>query len=484
MKQLPPDRQSLLARIAALGLSAAANAGSERNGARFLADRGTRVSLTDLGRGTSFDPGGAHGQPDALRGKSVLVATASQMATSLSLIELDGVARRLVLCPPDLGSEHIPQVLETAAIDAVVVDPDGAGAYAEFGLPRIICRPGSFAPRPSSMDGASGNAAPTEWVMFTSGTTGRPKMVVHDLDSLSAPMAGAAAFELGSVWSTFYDIRRYGGMQMLLRALLGGGSMVLSDATEARGDFLARVSRAGVTHISGTPSHWRQALMSPKAAGFAPRYVRLSGEIADQAVLDRLRAAFPAATVAHAFASTEAGVAFSVADGREGFPASLIEQDGPVRMRLENGSLRIQSARTASRYLGEGMPELTDADGFVDTGDLVERDADRYRFTGRREGIINVGGLKVHPEEVEAAINRHPHVQMSRARSRRSPITGSVVVADVVAHSTAAGDGGELEAQILKICGTMLPRHKVPVAIHFVAKLEVSPNGKLARRLA
>src|SRR2546429_775016 len=79
-----------------------------------------------------------------------------------------------------------------------------------------------------------------------------------------------------------------------------------------------------VTHISGTPSHWRRALMSGAAARISPRYVRLSGEIADQGILDSLRSAFPNATVAHAFASTEAGVGFEGRDGPAGFPAGPI----------------------------------------------------------------------------------------------------------------------------------------------------------------
>ena len=82
-----------------------------------------------------------------------------------------------------------------------------------------------------------------------------------------------------------------------------------------------------------------------------------------------------------------------------------------------------------------GAPALADDDGFVDTGDIVERRGERYYFVGRRGGIINVGGLKVHPEEVEAVINRHPQVRMSLVRPKRSPITGAIVVADVVLNA-------------------------------------------------
>ena len=242
------------------------------------------------------------------------------------------------------------------------------------------------------------------------------------------------------IWSTFYDIRRYGGLQIFLRALLGGGSLVLSSAQESTGDFLVRAGAQGVTHISGTPSHWRARSMSPSARRIAPQYVRLSGEIADQAILDNLRAFYPEARIAHAFASTEAGVAFEVGDGLAGFPASLIGQPGAgVEMKVEDGSLRIRSARNAIRYLGGASEPLADKDGFVDTGDMVELRGDRYYFVGRRDGIINVGGLKVHPEEVEAVINRHPRVQMSLVKARKNPITGAVVVADVVAKCEPGG---------------------------------------------
>lgn len=211
---------------------------------------------------------------------------------------------------------------------------------------------------------------------------------------------------------------------MLLRALVGGGSMVLSDARQSPGDYLARVAGNHVTHISGTPSHWRRALMSPAAKDIHPRYVRMSGEVADQAIIDRLRAFYPDARVAHAFASSEAGVAFDVDDGKAGFPVHLVTLDAPVALRIQDGSLRIRSSRIASRYLGDNAPALVGADGFVDTGDMIEQRSDRCYFAGRREGIVNVGGLKVHPEEIEAVINRHPGVEMSLVRGRPIRLPG------------------------------------------------------------
>jgi acyl-coenzyme A synthetase/AMP-(fatty) acid ligase len=172
-----------------------------------------------------------------------------------------------------------------------------------------------------------------------------------------------------------------------------------------------------------------------------------------------------------------------VNDGLEGFPAAMMGKgrDG-VEMKVEDGSLLIRSTRTAHAYVGKKAAALTDGDGFVDTGDMVELRGDRYHFVGRRGGIINIGGLKVHPEEIEAVINRHAEVRMSRAKSRRSPITGAIVVADVVlVDGEDLGRSDQIRAKILADCKASLPSHKVPAVIKFVPSLDITAAGKLAR---
>jgi len=156
-----------------------------------------------------------------------------------------------------------------------------------------------------------------------------------------------------------------------------------------------------------------------------------------------------------------------------------------VEMKVERDTLRIRSNRTAVRYVGSESAALAEADGFVDTGDIVERHGDRYFFVGRSNGVINVGGLKVHPEEVEAVINGHPDVRMSLVRPRKSPITGSLVVADVVLREQPADSRlAELQGEILRRCRDSLTQHKVPAAIRFVPTLAVAATGKLARHHA
>ena len=449
---------------------------SPRLSERFLWDFDTSIALADLASGSSLS-----GRADELCGRSVLVATTDQLTTALALIELDGRASRLVLYPPDLPIQHIPFVIRSAAVDAIVSDRADLEPVCS-GLECLVTCRSQIVPAPHDRI----PRGQTEWILLTSGTTGLPKIVVHTLSSMAAGIDRTGTLAGGFVWSTFYDIRRYGGLQIFLRALLTGGSLVLSNAREATADFLVRAGSRNVTHISGTPSHWRRALISTSARSISPKYVRLSGEIADQAILDNLRSVYPQATIAHAFASTEAGLAFDVRDGLAGFPASLLDQPDPnVDLRVENGSLRIRSAAIAERYLNPPGATVADSHGFVDTGDLVEQRGDRFHFVGRRDGVINVGGLKVHPEEVEAVINRHPQVRMSVVRTRRNPITGALVVADVVLRSPFAGgspQAGNLEREILELCRGALARHKVPASIQFVSDLPVAPTGKVLRQ--
>jgi acyl-coenzyme A synthetase/AMP-(fatty) acid ligase len=455
--------------------------GDRSRSGRFLWDVDACVELAALARGSSL--GGACATLDS---RSVILATPDQLTTALALIELDGIARRLVLCPPDLPADQLAEVIATAEADAVVFGQDEPPAPAAHLPLRVACSPVLTPSEPTSTGRQALGNHETEWILLTSGTTGTPKMAVHTLASLTGAIKVDAGPGEPIVWGTFYDIRRYGGLQIFLRAVLGGTSFVLSSTDEPMAAYLERLGKRGVTHLTGTPTHWRWALANPSVRAISPRYVRLSGEIADQAILDSLRAFFPDAKIGHAYASTEAGVGFEVNDGLEGFPAGMLD-GGAVDMKVVDGSLRIRSSRTAVRYLGQDSPLLLDSDGFVDTGDILERHGDRYYFAGRRGGIINVGGLKVHPEEIEAVINRHPDVRMSLVRPRKNPITGAIVIADVVLRAQTS-DGEErnavLKREILQACRASLPQHKVPAAIRFVPSLDVSATGKMVRHHA
>ncbi len=422
-----------------------------------------------------------------LSGRCVLLTTIDQFLAAAALVEFDGVARRIVLCPPDLSRENVAFVAECAGADVIITDRPGLESIDsrvqcivlnewKVKLENVgLCRQ------------MRGSEVETEWILLTSGTTGRPKLVLHTLASLAGAIERRVNTPASLVWSTFYDIRRYGGLQIFLRAAITGTSLVLKGVRESTTDFLDRVGVAGVTHISGTPSQWRHALMSPSVRNIAPEYVRLSGEIADQAILNHLREQYPQSRISHAFATTEAGVAFAVNDGAMGFPPFLLVYSPDVDMKVEGNTLRVRSNRTAFRYLNEGSEPVKDAEGFVNTGDVVELRDGRYYFIGRQDGTVNVGGLKVHPEEVEAVLNCHPEVSVSLVRTQKSRITGGLVVADIVLRPPQQPDGSDanaLQSDILQFCREELARHKVPAAINFVPALAVAESGKLVRPLA
>jgi acyl-coenzyme A synthetase/AMP-(fatty) acid ligase len=432
---------------------------------RRIATRDWSLSLDDLEHATSLG-----GDLARLEGRCVALAVDDMASAAAALIELDGVARQIVLAPPASGPSALAALMRAAGADALVTDADAPAPEIDVVI-RVACRLplvplATPRPRPHV----------TQWIMPTSGTSGPPKLVAHTLASLTASFRPDG----GQRWATFYDIRRYGGLQIFLRALAGVESLTLTSAGESVDAFLVRLAAAGATHISGTPSHWRKVLMSGEARRIAPRRVRLSGEIADDAVLAALARFYPQARVEHAYASTEAGVAFVVSDGKAGFPAALIDGRGEVAMRVVDDTLRIRSNRTASRYVGDGAPPLRDAEGFVDTGDVVTRRGERYLFAGRRGGIINVGGAKVHPEEVEAALNALAAVRASRVFARKNPITGAIVAAEVVLRAGASADEAT-RRDILAACRAALPAHMAPSSLRFVAELPITEGGKLAR---
>src|SRR3954465_10220427 len=200
-----------------------ARAGLERG--RSLCATDTSITLAELESGSALG-----NRLSELRDRSVLVSTSDQLAAALALIELDGIARRLVLCPSDFDRAHLPYVLATAEIDAIVTDTPAE--LSGFGVACVM--PCHRAVHRQAVDRSARHD--TEWILFTSGTTGVPKMVVHTLATLSGAIK-PASFGNPPVWATFYDVRRYGGLQILLRALMGGGSLVLSTAGEIAAAF-------------------------------------------------------------------------------------------------------------------------------------------------------------------------------------------------------------------------------------------------------
>jgi non-ribosomal peptide synthetase component F len=277
---------------------------------RTISDARHTVSLSN-----SLQQASLVGRPEELAARSVLLAVKDQLISAVAMTELDGLARRLLVCPPDISPDRVRTMIEDAEIDAVVTDEplrwSDIGVY-QVAAARLPVRAPARVPAKRK----------TEWLLLTSDTSGAPKIVGHALEELcGATVAEGPALTSAPVWATFTDIRGTDGLRIFLRAIIGGGSLVLSEPVETMSDYVARLASRGVTHIAGAPSHWRKLLMSGPAAGLAPQYVFLSGDVADPAMFDELKRVFPGASIAHIGGSAEAGAGFAIDDSRDEFPA-------------------------------------------------------------------------------------------------------------------------------------------------------------------
>lgn len=299
----------------------------------------------------------------------------------------------------------------------------------------------------------------TRWHLATSGTTARPRLIPHTLASLRRSLRPAATPPRR--WGLVYDVARLAGLQVLLQALLAGEELVV---LPANADQAAIATTQSVDALSATPSWWRRLALQGFPAGWTLRQITLGGEIADQGILDLLRAVFPLARIHHIYASTEAGVGFAVGDGQAGFPAKYLEHG------VAGLSLRI--ADDGHLWL---RPPQQD---WLDSGDVVELRGQRVFFLGRASGVINVGGNKVHPEAVEAVLCAHDSVAAARVSAKASPVLGQVVQAEVLPHLGADADW---RAQLRQYCHMNLAPHEVPAIIALMKDVELGPTGKVVR---
>ena len=284
----------------------------------------------------------------------------------------------------------------------------------------------------------------------TSGTTGTPKWVGHDLAKLLvriAPGQGEAAR-----WLLTFHPASFAGLQVILSAMIGGHVLICPPvgADVAAMVHLAVTERA--THISGTPTFWRAFLMALGDQDLDLRSVTLGGEAPDQGILDVLRTRFPKARLRHIYATTEAGRVFSVSDGRAGFPRAWL-----------NDQLAMSPHDT---LLVAGR----------DTGDVIVLTDERVLFQGRLDAMVNIGGVKIYPEAVETHLLKLDIIQDVRVTPKPNPITGHILVADIVLKPFSDDATAQIKAHV-----ALLPRAARPASLRFVDRLDIGATGKKLR---
>jgi oxalate---CoA ligase len=152
----------------------------------------------------------------------------------------------------------------------------------------------------------------------------------------------------------------------------------------------------------------------------------------------------------------------------------------------EIGRVKIRGAGVIRAYAAGGRPGAIDADGWLDTGDLGYLDADGYLFlVGRSDDVINRGGDKVYPREIEEILLAQPGVRSAAVIGLPDALLGERPVAYIVPAQPGARPlrAAALAAALRAACESRLPRPKQPSDFRFVEQLPLGPTGKISRRL-
>jgi acyl-CoA synthetase (AMP-forming)/AMP-acid ligase II len=421
---------------------------------------------------------------ERVRDHNVALYAGSEVELAPLLVLLDGTCRQLTLLPANLPRDRLAEIVVRSQSEILVTTDRQAVARGEFEICQVDAERlwGGWDPTPQQGRETAPQQAHGRWVLPTSGTTGEPKLVAHTLASLTRTAKHDLTRGQEYRWGSLYNLTGFAGLQVFLQSWCGGSCLILGRETSLLEERVADLIEGGCTALSATPTMWRKLLMSCPVERLTLKQITLGGEIVDQKILDALRRAFPRAKITHIYASTEAGVGFAVRDGRAGFPASYVDNPPPgIRLAVDpQGLLLLRSDCDEQEYIDRGS-ELKRDDEFVDTGDLVTRRDDRFFFLGRANGTINVGGNKVHPEEVENFLLGCDGVQLARVTGRKSPFTGQLVQAEVVLESTLSLDPDEFKKALLARCRAELDAYKVPAVLKFVEQIESTTSGKLKR---
>lgn len=326
-----------------------------------------------------------------------------------------------------------------AAGDGVSVTPTGRSAtHAHYQALRAAQHPGL--------------------VLFSSGSTGRPKAAVHDLALLLKKFETPRHAYRTLV---FLQLDHIGGVNTLLYTLANGGAVVVAGDRSPRG-VCATIERHRAELLPTSPTFLNLLLVSEEYTRHdlsSLKLITYGTEPMPVHTLQRANDCFPAVRFLQTYGMTELGILRSqsrddrslwVRVGGEGFETKVVS--GRLWIRAESAMLGYLNA-----------PSPFDADRFFDTGDLVEVDGEWVRFLGRDSDVINVGGTKVFPAEVEAVLLEMDNVEDAVVCGQANAISGQTVVATV--RLRGGETIAEFKIRMRRYCLERLAPYKVPTRV-------------------
>jgi acyl-coenzyme A synthetase/AMP-(fatty) acid ligase len=301
-------------------------------------------------------------------------------------------------------------------------------------------------------------------ILFSSGTSGAPKAMVQDFGKLLASYESRRESDLAMLALLGFD--HIGGLNTLFNTL-AAGSLLAVPASRSPADVAATIARHRVAVLPASPTFLNLLLAAGLTAELSSlRVITYGTEPMPESLLARLKAAFPRVRFIQTFGTSETGITRT--ESPEAGSTFLRFEDPNLEWKVVDEELWLRSRTQIAGYLNASNERFTE-DGWFRTGDKVEQGPNgTIRVLGRMGEMINVGGEKLMPAEVESVVLGISGVTDCRVRGEAHPLTGQTVVVDVV---TPLADHEALRSAIRSACRERLARHKIPTRVTFVSSV-------------
>jgi acyl-coenzyme A synthetase/AMP-(fatty) acid ligase len=311
-------------------------------------------------------------------------------------------------------------------------------------------------------------------VLFSSGSTGKSKAALHSFTSL---LQKFRTERYSLVTLAFLMLDHIGGINTLLYVLSNTGTVV---AVETRDPDLvcSAIERYRVELLPTSPTFLNLLLISESYKRHdlsSLKRITYGTEVMPERTLHRIREILPGVELQQTYGLSEIGIMRSKSQNSDSLWVKLGGED--FETKVCNGTLWVKARSAMLGYLN--APSPFDEEGWFDTSDAVEVNGEYMRILGRKSEIINVGGEKVYPAEVESILLELPNVEDVTVAGEPNPITGQTVVArfNVIERENPA----EFRKRVREFCRGKLANYKIPAKIEIVDAHQYSLRYKKMR---
>ena len=301
--------------------------------------------------------------------------------------------------------------------------------------------------------------------LFTSGTTGLPKKVSHTFDTITRFVKRSPA-HLSDVWGFAYNPTHIAGIQVFFQAFLNQNSIIRLFGLSQTSCF-EQIEKFQVTHISATPTFYR-LIYNENLVFNSIKHITIGGEKLDKKIFEKLKLMMPDASFTNVYASTEAGSLFASKDD-----TFIVKDEFKNLVKVDEFELLINNRLLAH------SDDIKLSGEWYHTGDIVEvmeTEPLKIKFISRKNEMINVGGYKVNPTEVEDAIRSISGVSDVRVYAKPNSVLGNLICCEIVSINDEVN-----EKKVRLYLSEVLQDFKIPRLIHFVDKLDLTRTGKVVR---